>query len=684
MATRSLDGFSIFGLVVVILAMVPVLFPLRIKLGVRVTRQLTKWGQWTRLIGGSSPPGGDSQSSTTAVIASEDDPHEHPPSSTAKQSSNWTVTLNLTTSPPLAVLVLLATTTINGSVIRSGIVGDGDSKPYDVLVLFISLAYIATALDSTGALRSLAFFVANHTSGSGPRLYFVLYCFFFVFGAIFGNDPIILSGTAFLTYFLKHCGITDPTAWIFMEFVASNIASAVLVSSNPTNVLLAQAFDLNFITGFTKFTIIPSVVSAIVGYVVLYTMFKCLTVSNTHGTSSPSVKEDPHQEPRQSSTRIPKSDPTSFGARRSLLELAKSLFRWIPRANYIPDKLHQPIVNPRSVLVDPQGAFFHGTLMITTLLLLVGITFVKNASVWQVTMPAGILALVRDIICDMRSQYRKSSRSIDEALELERNPIRLDSSKIAGPILADALHGKRDEDPAVSFPPPVVPAPLRLVESATPTIAQPPIQANLTRSASSASGASKGTTRRSPGWNVAGCIERLARRFPCTSQTIQHLPLPLVPFAMAMFILISALSHLGWVAVFARWLASVCTSPAVTVYTVGFIGSLVLCPFMGTNIGATILMVRVISDEGFVGAEGVGSDGRILRAAIFGTAMASNIGAFSLTIPSSLAGLLWHQILSQKGIHIRNRHFIAWNFLPLILLSLVAFSIVLVEVLFVF
>lgn len=593
--------------------------------------------------------------------------------------------MNLTTSPPLAVLVLLATTTINGTVIRSGIVGDGDSKPYDVLVLFISLAYIATALDSTGALRSLAFFVANHTSGSGPRLYFVLYCFFFVFGAIFGNDPIILSGTAFLTYFLKHCGITNPTAWIFMEFVASNIASAVLVSSNPTNVLLAQAFDLNFITGFTKFTIIPSVVSAIVGYVVLYTMFKCLTVSDTHGTSSPPAKRDHHQESRQSLNRLPKSDPTSFGAGRSLLELAKSLFRWIPRANYIPDRLNQPIVNPRTVLVDPQGAFFHGTLMITTLLLLVGITFVKNAAVWQVTMPAGLLALIRDIIWDMRSQHRKSSPSTDEALELERNPISLDSSKPAGPIHPDALHAKRDEDPAVSFPQPRVPAPLRLAESATQAIDPPPIQASLTRSATRLSAsASKGTTRRSGGWNVAGCIRSLARRFPCTSQTIQHLPLPLVPFAMAMFILISALSHLGWVAVFARWLASVCTSPAITVYTVGFIGSLVLCPFMGTNIGATILMVRVISDEGFVGAGGVRSDPRILRAAIFGTAMASNIGAFSLTIPSSLAGLLWHQILGQKGIRIRNRHFLAWNFLPLILLSLVAFSIVLVEVLFVF
>lgn len=84
--------------------------------------------------------------------------------------------------------------------------------------------------------------------GSGLKLYLLLYLFFFVCGMIFGNDPIILSGTAFLAYFTKVTGITPPTAWVFMEFLAANVASAVLVSSNPTNVLLAQAFDLNFLT----------------------------------------------------------------------------------------------------------------------------------------------------------------------------------------------------------------------------------------------------------------------------------------------------------------------------------------------------------------------------------------------------------------------------------------------------
>jgi hypothetical protein len=47
--------------------------------------------------------------------------------------------LDLRTAPVVGVILLLATTTINGSTIRLGIVGDENIKPYDVLVLFISL-----------------------------------------------------------------------------------------------------------------------------------------------------------------------------------------------------------------------------------------------------------------------------------------------------------------------------------------------------------------------------------------------------------------------------------------------------------------------------------------------------------------------------------------------------------------
>lgn len=47
--------------------------------------------------------------------------------------------LSLETAPVIGVVILLATTTIHGSTIKLGIKGDEYVKPYDVLVLFISL-----------------------------------------------------------------------------------------------------------------------------------------------------------------------------------------------------------------------------------------------------------------------------------------------------------------------------------------------------------------------------------------------------------------------------------------------------------------------------------------------------------------------------------------------------------------
>lgn len=122
------------------------------------------------------------------------------------------IPLDLRTAPLIGCIILLITTTIDGSVVRAGIVGEGGARPYDVLVLFISLAYISTALDSTGGLRALAFYISQRTAktpknsppgadkmANGLKLWTVLYGFWFFFGVLVGNDPIVLSGTAFLS-----------------------------------------------------------------------------------------------------------------------------------------------------------------------------------------------------------------------------------------------------------------------------------------------------------------------------------------------------------------------------------------------------------------------------------------------------------------------------------------------------
>ncbi|EPQ55324.1 hypothetical protein GLOTRDRAFT_76685 [Gloeophyllum trabeum ATCC 11539] len=181
--------------------------------------------------------------------------------------------LNLHTAPLLTLFILLAAGAIDGVTIREGILGTGGVKPIDVMALFISLAYLSISLDTTGLFRYLAFRVArgpsrNPTGRSGLRLYIYLYLFWLVIAGIVGNDPVILSGTAFLAYFTRVAGITPPTAWIYAQFVAANMASLPLPPSNPTNLVLTSTFALPFLT-YTAHVILPFLLSAFLVGIVL-------------------------------------------------------------------------------------------------------------------------------------------------------------------------------------------------------------------------------------------------------------------------------------------------------------------------------------------------------------------------------------------------------------------------------
>ncbi|QRW24161.1 hypothetical protein RhiXN_10485 [Rhizoctonia solani] len=221
------------------------------------------------------------------------------------------------------------------------------------MALFISLAYIAIALDATGLLRFLAFWVVRKGGSSGHRLYLFLYIFFFVFGVIVGNDPIILSGTAFLAYLTKVAGIAPPTAWIFAQFCACNIASAVLVSSNPTNLVVAGGFEISFLV-FTANLVLPVFASAIAVYPVLRWF----------------------------------------------------LFR---SEDLIPVSIYAQDLDPKAALVDSHGAIFGSSLMLTTLMVLVGTSAGGlHVEVWMITVPAAIIMFIRDVLHDINSHRRKA------------------------------------------------------------------------------------------------------------------------------------------------------------------------------------------------------------------------------------------------------------------------------------
>jgi hypothetical protein len=181
----------------------------------------------------------------------------------------------------------------------------------------------------------------------------------------------------------------------------------------------------------------------------------------------------------------------------------------------IPRTFIKPDVDPRSALVDPKGAVFHAVLMLVTLGVLVGSSFIGGVHVWMVTAPGAIVGLSRDIIYDLSRRRKGTANGV--------RPSSLSSAK--------------------DTPPPSNPTDRTTLQSL---------------------------------WRKTSAI------LPSTSGTVSRLPWPLLPFAVGMFILTRSLDHLGYIPIFATWTARACTDPIKTVFFVGGITAMGLCPLCGT------------------------------------------------------------------------------------------------------
>lgn len=393
-------------------------------------------------------------------------------------------------------------------------------------------------------------------------------------------------------------------------------ASVVLVSSNPTNLVLSGAFSISFVS-YTAHVILPFLAAAVLVYPILAFM-----LFRSPGLVPPAL---------------------SFEA-----------------ADVSTD-------NASATLIDKKGAIFGSILLAVTLGVLVG-TSTVGVPVWEVTVPSAVLMFARDAWHDWSQD--KVARNRKKEKQQEDIPMQTMSNG-NGSIHASSVENgniqptpaSQDEEhemqPIESTTPPTIPStpaePSSTTITPTSTLPLNPAIKRKTRSDFTT------FTRRH--------LEKLNTHFP-TVYTIAHrLPVSLVPFAFLMFILVQGLSSEGWVEIFTRWWIAWVdkTGTLGAIGGMGFI-SCMLCNVCGTNIGATILLARVLQSWF---AQHPELDPRTHDGAIYALALGSNYGAFTLTFSASLAGLLWRQILRQKGIRVRARQFLVLNF-PIAFVAMLA------------
>lgn len=467
--------------------------------------------------------------------------------------------LNIVTAPLIADLFLLATKSIGRQEVYEGVIGANHISPLDIMIFFLTLAYIAISIDASGLIRFLAFKVLQWGGKVGHRLFFYLYVFFFGLGSFVGNDPIILSGTAFLAYMTRvSSNIVHPRAWIYTQFAVANIASAILVSSNPTNLVLAGAFQIRFID-YTANMIVPVIITAIVLFpLLLYIVFASESLIPL------SIKM--HELPEEARARKP-VNPNIPNARGTAEQKEDA-----PGEEGQLLSLEE-IMNP---FVDKSGAAFGAVIMAATLIAVLSLNAAKESigekPVYYVTLPAAGVMIAWDLGYGWLNRHEtreiaKKGREELERIQLERalqeeeekkTPAvgeRTPSSDGSGSDQAglrnDQLalpkaaldNGRMDDEITVTGIAPEKPSSQETEEIGSRCEKGATSQALMLHPQRR-----KQTTFVSL---ASDCFRWAQETFPTATAVISHLPFALVPFAFAMFVLVQALVTKGWVQVFA-------------------------------------------------------------------------------------------------------------------------------------
>lgn len=321
---------------------------------------------------------------------------------------------------------------------------------------------------------------------------------------IVGNDPLILSGTPFLAHFSRLASIPDSTAYLFTQFQTANLVSALLVSSNPTNLVLTSAFGISFLS-YSAWLALPTIASLIVLFPVL---------------------------------------------------------RWVVfrKEGMIPRKLTPPTNDPANALHDPWGALIGGGLFLVTIICLIALSAVGKLEgvegVWTVTAPAAILILIRDAVHDLMKRKEGRKEGVKKTNDKARYE---DGGAVLGDGGAEKIKSGQDKVPEsdnrTASPSPTPES----SENDAHTLAAPaksvkPTATRTSPTPSPSRSPSPAPTTASPAQAAGGTI--FHRLFPTVTDIVTHLPLTLIPFAFAMFMLVESLQHTGWIRVWGGWWAA--------------------------------------------------------------------------------------------------------------------------------
>jgi arsenical pump membrane protein len=260
--------------------------------------------------------------------------------------------LDYSTVPVMVVLILWAMQVISIFDIWIALKGHEDShlKPYSIIVLFFTLAYMSLSLDVTGLFDFIAAKAISFGGGSGLRLFLTFFGLSSAITVVTSNDIVILTLTPIICAMASYASLSNETthALLFAQFFAANIWSMLLFIGNPTNIVAAQAFELDFV-GYSRWMALPTIAAGFTCLIVIYFIF------------------------------------SSRGA--------------------IPLNIPIPILDPYANFVDIPGAIF-GSVIFSICIIFIATSSATKIPIWIITIIGCVIMIGKDLFFDFRIRRR--------------------------------------------------------------------------------------------------------------------------------------------------------------------------------------------------------------------------------------------------------------------------------------
>lgn len=174
--------------------------------------------------------------------------------------------------PFIGAILLIIFNAVTPAGLYSLIDVDKTINPVKIIVLFLSLSFISIVLDEAGFFKYLAIKSVNKAKGDNFKLFVIIYLLTSLLTIFTSNDIIILTFTPFILYFCHEKKI-NPFPYLFSEFIAANTWSLFLMIGNPTNIYLAESFEISFVSYLTKMAL-PTIAAGITSFLILLLLFR--------------------------------------------------------------------------------------------------------------------------------------------------------------------------------------------------------------------------------------------------------------------------------------------------------------------------------------------------------------------------------------------------------------------------